>query len=100
MTTSFAPIWLAYGGIFVLSFVADLGILVRGTVAGSECPTLVKVMPDVDVLLTEITRAERLAAAVIDTALCKRFEMMLAEFQRELDTVEERPVSQRSPDKN
>jgi hypothetical protein len=77
-----------------------LGIFVRGTVAGSECPTLVKVMPDVDVLLTEITRAERLAAAMIDTALRKRFEMMLTEFQRELDTVEERPVSQRSPDKN
>ncbi len=57
-------------------------------------------MPDVDVLLTEITRAKRLAAAMIDTALRKRFELMVAEFQRELDTVEERPVSQRSPDKN
>jgi hypothetical protein len=57
-------------------------------------------MPDVDVLLTEITRAKRLAAAMIDAALRKRFELMVAEFQRELDTVEERPVSQRSPDKN
>jgi hypothetical protein len=57
-------------------------------------------MPDVDVLLTEITRAKRLAAAMIDAALRKRFELMVAEFQRELDTIEERPVSQRSPDKN
>jgi hypothetical protein len=78
----------------------DLGILVRGTVAGSECPTLVKVMPDVDVLLTEIARAKRLAAAMIDTALRKRFESVVAEFQRELDTVDQRPVSQRSPEKN
>jgi hypothetical protein len=65
-------------------FRCDLGILVRGTVAGSECPTLVKVMPDVDVLLTENTRAKRLAAAMIDTALRKRFELMVAEFQRDL----------------
>jgi hypothetical protein len=60
----------------------------------------VKVRPDVDVLLTEITRAKRLAAAMIDTALRKRFELMVAEFQRELDTLEQRPVSQRSPEKN
>jgi hypothetical protein len=39
----------------------DLGILVRGTVAGNECPTLVKVLPDVDVPLTEIARAKRFA---------------------------------------
>jgi hypothetical protein len=69
-------------------------------VAGSECPTLVKVMPDVDVPLTEITSAKRLAAAMVDTALRKRFELMVAEFQGELDTVEQRPVSQRSPEKN
>ena len=60
----------------------------------------VKVRPDVDVLVTEITRAKRLAAAMIDTALRKRFELMVAEFQRELDTLEQRPVSQRSPEKN
>jgi hypothetical protein len=60
----------------------------------------VKVRPDVDVLPTEITRAKRLAAAMIDTALRKRFELMVAEFQRELDTVEQRPVFQRSPEKN
>jgi hypothetical protein len=57
-------------------------------------------MPDVDVPLTEITRAKRLAAAMIDTALRKRFELMAAEFQRELDTVDQRPISQRSPEKN
>jgi hypothetical protein len=57
-------------------------------------------MPDVDVHLTEITRAKRLAAVMIDTAMRKRFELMVAEFQRELDTLDERPVSQRSPDKN
>jgi len=57
-------------------------------------------MPDVDVGLTEDTRAIRLGAAMIDTALRKRFELMVAEFQRELDTVEQRPVSQRSPEKN
>jgi hypothetical protein len=57
-------------------------------------------MPDVDVPLTEITRAKRLAAAMVDTALRKRFELMVAEFQYELDTVEQRPVSQRSPEKN
>jgi hypothetical protein len=78
----------------------DLGILVRGTVAGSECATLVKVMPDVEVPLTEITRAKRLAAAMVDTALRKRFELMVAEFQYELDTVEQRPVSQGSREQN
>jgi hypothetical protein len=57
-------------------------------------------MPDVDVLLAENTRAKRLAAATIDNALRKRFELMVAEFQRELDTVEQGPVSQRSPEKN
>ena len=31
-------------------------------------------MPDVDVGLTENTRAKRLGAAMIDTALRKRFE--------------------------
>ena len=56
--------------------------------------------PDVDVHLTEITRAKRSAAAMIDTAMRKRFELMVAEFQREIDTLDERPVSQRSPDKN
>jgi len=57
-------------------------------------------MPDVDVGPTENTRAQRLGAAMIDTALRKRFELMVAKFQRELDTVEQRPVSQRSPEQN
>jgi len=57
-------------------------------------------MPDVDVGLTEKTRAQRSGAAMIDTALRKRFELMVAKFQRELDTVEQRPVSQRSPEQN
>ena len=57
-------------------------------------------MPDVDVGLTENPRAKRLGAAMIDTALRKRFELMVDKFQRELDTVEQRPVYQRSPEKN
>ena len=57
-------------------------------------------MPDVDVGLTEKTRAQRSGAAMIDTGLRKRFELMVAKFQRELDTVEQRPVSQRSPEQN
>jgi hypothetical protein len=57
-------------------------------------------MPDVDVGPTENTRAQRSGAAMIDTALRKRFELMVAKFQRELDTVEQRPVSQRSPEQN
>jgi hypothetical protein len=60
----------------------------------------VKVMPDVDVGLIDNTRATRSGTAMIDTALRKRFELMVAKFQRELDTVEQRPVSQRSPEKN
>ena len=59
-----------------------------------------KVMPDADAGLTENTRAKRLGAAMIDTALRKRFELMVAKLQRGLDTVEQRPVSQRSPEKN
>jgi hypothetical protein len=57
-------------------------------------------MTDVDMPLAEITHAKRLAAAMIDTALRERFALMVAEFQRELDTVERPPVSQRSPEKN
>ena len=57
-------------------------------------------MPDVDVGLTENTRAKRLGAVMIDTALRKRFELMVDKFQRELDTVEQRPVYQRSPENN
>jgi len=37
---------------------------------------------------------------MIDTALRKRFELMVAKLQRGLDTVEQRPVSQRGPEKN
>ena len=32
---------------------------------------------------------------MIDTAMRKRFELMVVEFQRALDTIEEHPVSQR-----
>jgi len=78
----------------------NLGILVCGTVAGSECSTLVKAMPDVDVLLFQIARANGFAAAMIDTAMRKRFELMVAEFQRELDAIDEHPVSQKDSDKN
>jgi hypothetical protein len=45
-------------------------------------------MSDVDVLLSQIARAEGIAAAMIDTAT------------RELDAIEEHPVSQRDSDKN
>ena len=57
-------------------------------------------MPNVDVLFSRIARANGFAAAMIDTAMRKRFELMVAEFQRELDAIEERPVSQRDSDKN
>jgi hypothetical protein len=77
----------------------NLGILVCGAVAGSECSTHVKAMPDVDVLLSRIARANGFAAAMIDTAMRKRFELMVGELQRELDAIEERPVSQRDSDK-
>ena len=75
-------------------FRCNLGILVCGTVAGSECSTLVKAMPDVDVLLYQIARAKG-AAAMIDTAIRKRFELMVAELQRSLAAIEQHPVSQR-----
>ena len=57
-------------------------------------------MPDVDVLLFQIARANGFAAAMIDTAMRKRFELMVGAFQRELDAIEEHPVSQRDNDKN
>ena len=60
MTTSYASTYPACVGIFVLSFVS-LGF--SGTVAGSKCSTLVKAMPDVDVLLSQIARAKGFAAA-------------------------------------
>ena len=59
-----------------------------------------KAMPDVDVLLSQIARANGFAAAMIDTAMRKRFELMVAEFQRELDAIDEHPVSQKDSDKN
>ena len=36
---------------------------------------------------------------MIDTAMRKRFELMVGEFQRELDAIEEHPVCQRDNDK-
>jgi hypothetical protein len=66
----------------------NLGILVCGTIAGSECSALVKAMPDVDVHLSQIARAKGFAAAMIDTAIRKRFGLMVAEFRRELDEIE------------
>jgi hypothetical protein len=73
--------------------------LVCGTVAGSKCSTLVKAMPDVDVLLSQIARAKG-AAAMIDTAVRKRFELMVGELKRALDAIEQHQVSQRDNDKN
>ena len=75
------------------------GFLVCGTAAGSECSALVKAMPDIDVLLSQIARAKG-AAAMIDTAIRKRFELMVAELQRGLAAIEQHPVSQRDSDKN
>ena len=54
-----------------------------------------KAMPDVDVLLSRIARVKGFAAAMIDTAMRKRLELMIAEFHRELDAIEEHPVCQR-----
>jgi hypothetical protein len=56
-------------------------------------------MPDVDVLLSRIARAKG-AAAMIDTAIRKRFELMVAELQRGLAAIEQHPVSQRDSNKN
>ena len=58
-----------------------------------------KAMPDVDVLLSRIARAKG-AATMIDIAIRKRFELMVAELQRELAAIEQHPVSQRDSDKN
>jgi hypothetical protein len=73
--------------------------LAFGTAAGSECSALLKAMPDIDVLLSQIARAKG-AAAMIDTAIHKRFELMVAELQRGLAAIEQHPVSQRDSDKN
>jgi hypothetical protein len=43
-------------------------------------------------------RARGFAAAIIDTAIGK--QLIVAEFRRELDAVEEHPASQRDTDKN
>ena len=56
-------------------------------------------MPEVDKLLTQIARAKG-AAAMIDSAIRKRFELMVAELQRGLAAIEQRQVSQRDSDKN
>jgi hypothetical protein len=56
-------------------------------------------MPDVDVRLSEIARVKGFAAAMIDTAMRKRFEFMVAGFHRELDAIEEHAVCQRDNDK-
>ena len=65
---------------------------------GSERSTLAKAMRHVDVLACQIARAKGFAAAMIDTAIRKRFELMVAELHRKLDAIEEHPVCQR--DKN
>ena len=56
-------------------------------------------MPDVDVLLSRIARAKG-AATMIDIAIRKRFELMVAELQRGLAAIEQHPVSLRDSDKN
>jgi hypothetical protein len=58
----------------------------------------VKAMPDFD-KLSQIARAKG-AAAMIDTAIRKRFELMVAELQRGLAAIEQHPASQRDSDKN
>jgi hypothetical protein len=58
-----------------------------------------KAMPDIDVLLSQIARAKG-AAAMIDAAIRKRFELMVAELQRGLAAIEQHPVSQGDSDKN
>jgi hypothetical protein len=57
-------------------------------------------MPDVDALASKIARAKGFAAGMIDTAMRKRFELMVAEFDRILDAIEEHPVCERGNDKN
>jgi hypothetical protein len=66
---------------------------------GSECSTLAKAMRHVDVLACQIARAKGFAAAMIDAAMRRRFELMVAEFHRKLDAIEEHPVCQRENDK-
>jgi hypothetical protein len=99
MATSFASTFLACGGIFVLSFVAIGVFWFVERAARRECSALLKAMPDVDVLLSRIARAKG-AAAMIDTAIRKRFELMVVELQRGLAAIEQHPVSQRDSDKN
>ena len=81
------------------SFSPSLQLGFFGTAARRECCALLKAMPDVDVLLSRIARAKG-AAAMIDTAIRKRFELMVAELQRGLAAIEQHPVSQRDSDKN
>jgi hypothetical protein len=75
------------------------GFLVCRTAAGRGCSALLKAMPDVDVLLSRIARPKG-AAAMIDTAIRKRFKLMVAELQRGLAAIEQHPVSLRDSDKN
>jgi hypothetical protein len=48
-------------------------------------------MPDIDVLLSQIARVKGFAAAMIDTAIRKRFELMVTELQRGLAAIEQHP---------
>lgn len=45
--------------------------------------------------MPQIACAKGFAATIIDTAMRKLFELMVAEFQRELDAIEQRPVCER-----
>jgi hypothetical protein len=49
-------------------------------------------MPDVENLISQLERAKRFAAAMTNETERSRFETMAAEFQRELDRVEDHPV--------
>ena len=62
MTTSFASTFLACGGIFILCFVAIWAFWFAERLRGTSAPTLLKVLPDVDVPLTETARAKRCAS--------------------------------------
>lgn len=55
-------------------------------------------MPDVEVLISQLERARRFAAAMTNDAERSRFEAIAAEFQRELDRVEERPAAHAAND--
>ena len=49
-------------------------------------------MAQINLLLIQIARAKRLAATVTDIEERQKFESMAAEFQRQLDSLQTRPI--------